>query len=262
VPLGASITQGWDIGTVENLQNGYRKSLRQELRYRGYTVNMIGSRAHGDFFDRQHEGWPGLKIDDMAQKMLPVMTSQKPNLVLILLGTNDCLQGRRENDMEYARTMKDRMRALIEKVYSINSDVTVILATLPPTTDASNEPYIQTANAGYKELAGELQGRGRKIELVDMYTTWLKPEDYSDSIHFKPQGYAKLAALFVDGLSRVEKKGWLTVPINTGIGDNAGCYPSPNGFHGPVRTQHGAEGEEHRGDGVRYCDMFGRGNDE
>ncbi|KAH3946159.1 hypothetical protein HBH70_059420 [Parastagonospora nodorum] len=262
MPLGASITQGWDIGTVESLQNGYCKPLRQELRHRGYAVNMFGSRAHGDFSDRQHEGWSGLKIDDVALKMLPVMTSQKPNLVLILLGSNDCFQGRRENNMDYVRTMKDRMRTLIERVYSTSSDVTIILAAIPPTTDAGNEPYIQTANAGYKELASELQGRGWKIELVDMYTTWLKPEDYSDSIHFKPQGYAKLAALFVDGFYRAEKKGWLTAPIDTGIGDSAGCYPGPNGFHGPVRTQLGSDGGDLRGDGVRYCDMFGRGNDD
>jgi lysophospholipase L1-like esterase len=228
VPLGASITQGWDIGTVESLQNGYRKPLRQELRHRGYAVNMVGSRAHGDFSDRQHEGWPGLKIDDVALKMLPVMTSQKPNLMLILLGSNDCFQGRRENNMDYARTMKDRMRNLIGRVYSTSSDITIILATIPPTTDAGNEPYIQTANVGYKELSSELQRHGRKIELVNMYTTWLKPEDYSDSIHFKPQGYAKLAALFADGFSRAEKKGWLTAPIDTGIGDSAGCYTDVN----------------------------------
>lgn len=240
MPLGASITQGWDVHIVQDLQNGYRKPLREKLRYRGYAVNMVGSRAEGDFSDRQHEGWPGMEINDVAVKMLPIMTTQKPNLVLILLGTNDCLQARRDKSMSYAKIMKDRMRTMIEKIYSLSLNVTIILATLPPTRDTGNEPYIQTVNAGFKQLAQELQGLGRKIELVDMYTNWLRPEDYSDTIHFKPLGYAKLAALFADGFSRVEAKGWLSVPADTSIPDNAGCYPSPGGFHGPVQTQQGS----------------------
>jgi lysophospholipase L1-like esterase len=240
VPLGASITQGWDVGIVQDLQNGYRKSLREELRHRGYAVNMVGSRSEGDFSDRQHEGWPGLEINDVAAKMIPVMTAQKPNLVLILLGSNDCFRARRQKSMEYARAMKDRMKTMIENIYSLTPNVTIILATLPPTRDAGNEPYIQTANTGFKELAQDLQREGRRIELVDMYTTWLQPQDYSDTIHFKPPGYAKLAALFAEGFSRVESKGWLTAPVDTGIPDNAGCYPSPGGFYGPIQTQQGS----------------------
>jgi lysophospholipase L1-like esterase len=116
VPLGASITQGFDANIIENLQNGYRKPLREKLRHRGYAVNMVGSRSEGDFPDRQHEGWPGLEIDNVAKKMLPVMTEQKPNLVLILLGTNDCIRAAHDKNMAYVETAKDRVRTLIEKI--------------------------------------------------------------------------------------------------------------------------------------------------
>ncbi|KAH7399037.1 carbohydrate esterase family 3 protein [Phaeosphaeria sp. MPI-PUGE-AT-0046c] len=238
--LGASITQGWNTNIPEEHQNGYRKSLRDELRHRGYPVNMVGSRANGDFKDHQHEGWPGLEIDQVAAKMLPVLTIQQPNLVLILLGTNDCNHARRDSNMEYARTAKDRMRTLINRIYSEVNTTTVILATPPAIRDSDSEFYIQTANAGYRALAEELAKAGRKIELVDMYTTWLAPEDYSDSIHFKPSGYAKIAALFADAFLRVEAKGWLSTPLLTDIPDNTGCYPDRNHFRGPVRTQQGS----------------------
>jgi hypothetical protein len=132
--------------------------------------------------------------------------------------------------MDYARSAKDRMRALIERVFTEVKNTTVVLATLPPTRDPSNEPYITAANAGFKDLANELEEKGRKIELVDMYTPRLHPEDYSDSIHFKPSGYAKLAAMFAKGFSRVEAKGWLAPPVDTHIPDSKGCYPSPEGF--------------------------------
>jgi lysophospholipase L1-like esterase len=240
VPLGASITQGWDVGIAQDLQNGYRKPLRQELRYRGYAVNMVGSRAQGDFFDRQHEGWPGLEIDQVASKMLPVLTAQQPNLVLILVGSNDCFHAERDGNMAYARATKDRMRTMIERIYYEVLNTTIILATLPPTQTLTDAPYIQAANSGYKELAHELQNQGRKIELVDMYSTWFLPQDHSDSIHFKPPGYAKIAALFARAFSRVEAKGWLSAPLITSIPDDAGCYPSPDDFNGPVRTQGGS----------------------
>jgi lysophospholipase L1-like esterase len=212
VPLGASITQGLDVGIVQNLQSGYRKPLREELRYRGYAVNMVGSRTQGDFFNNQHEGWPGFEIDQVADKMLPVLTTQKPNLVLILLGSNDCFHGKRDNNMIYVRATKDRMRKTIERIFFEVANTTIILATLPPTREATDDLWIKTTNSGYKELAQELAKQGRKIELVDLYSTWFLPEEYSDSIHFKPPGYKKMAALFASAFSQVEAKGWLSAP--------------------------------------------------
>jgi hypothetical protein len=67
MPLGASFTQGIDQSVLPVNQAGYRKLLRDQLRYWGYPVNMIGSKSNGDFRDRQHEGHPGLEIDGIAQ---------------------------------------------------------------------------------------------------------------------------------------------------------------------------------------------------
>jgi hypothetical protein len=47
MPLGASITLGY--GSTDH--NGYRKSLRQQLRYAGWQVNMIGSLRNGTMHD-------------------------------------------------------------------------------------------------------------------------------------------------------------------------------------------------------------------
>ena len=37
MPLGASITAGYK----SNPYNGYRKAFRDEMRFRGYPVNMV-----------------------------------------------------------------------------------------------------------------------------------------------------------------------------------------------------------------------------
>lgn len=47
MPLGASITQGY----LSSDNNGYRKLLREQLRYSGWPVNMVGSLADGTMLD-------------------------------------------------------------------------------------------------------------------------------------------------------------------------------------------------------------------
>jgi hypothetical protein len=48
LPLGASIT--W--GQASSDGNGYRKHLRDQIRFDGWNVNMVGSRTSGTMNDR------------------------------------------------------------------------------------------------------------------------------------------------------------------------------------------------------------------
>jgi hypothetical protein len=48
MPLGASITEG--IASSDG--NGYRKWLRSQLRWKGWKVNMVGSKQNGNMADR------------------------------------------------------------------------------------------------------------------------------------------------------------------------------------------------------------------
>lgn len=47
LPLGASITLGYKSSDG----NGYREWLRQQLRYEGWPVEMVGSRRFGNMSD-------------------------------------------------------------------------------------------------------------------------------------------------------------------------------------------------------------------
>lgn len=47
MPLGASIVQG--VQSSDN--NGFRKLLRQQLRWKGWKVNMVGTKNNGDMKD-------------------------------------------------------------------------------------------------------------------------------------------------------------------------------------------------------------------
>jgi hypothetical protein len=50
MPLGASITKG-DPASPGSNGNGYRKPLRDQLRFEGWQVNMVGSQLFGDMND-------------------------------------------------------------------------------------------------------------------------------------------------------------------------------------------------------------------
>ena len=49
MPLGASITYG-DPHPPDTGGRGYRKYLRDQIRFRGWFVNMVGSRRYGENF--------------------------------------------------------------------------------------------------------------------------------------------------------------------------------------------------------------------
>jgi hypothetical protein len=52
MPLGASITEG--VRSTDG--NGYRKYLRDQLRWKGWRVNMVGSKQNGNMADKDNEG--------------------------------------------------------------------------------------------------------------------------------------------------------------------------------------------------------------
>ena len=67
MPLGASITQG----VFSSDETGYRKSLRQQLRFDGWEVNMAGSRHNGSMSDNVRVIMIALEFRLQAQSHLP-----------------------------------------------------------------------------------------------------------------------------------------------------------------------------------------------
>jgi hypothetical protein len=100
LPLGASITQGYKFSD----KNGYHKLLRQQLRWKGWKVNMVGTKNDGDMADnvrcllldrvndadmlKDNEGHPGWTIEQVHGAWnKSSVNGLKPNLVLINAGT-------------------------------------------------------------------------------------------------------------------------------------------------------------------------------
>jgi hypothetical protein len=49
-----------------------------------------------------------------------------------------------------------------------------------------------------------------------------------------------MAAVWAAAFKQVVAKGWIITPIDTGVTDNGECYPTADGFRGPIKTQVGS----------------------
>ncbi|KAJ5359994.1 CheY-like superfamily [Penicillium concentricum] len=201
LPLGASIT--W--GTNSKSGNGYRKYLRDQLWVDGWSVDMVGTKNHGNMQDNAVEAHPGdviTQIQTAAQKSLPY----RPNVVLINAGANDC---KLRLDIPKAGA---RMRAMIEDIvhYDGMEKTTIILSTLIPSSDPQTAVSIPTVNAQYRELVTTMRKEGMSIVLAEMnppssvvahnLLSW--PRDYTtngkaDITHPNDCGYRKMARVWL-----------------------------------------------------------------
>lgn len=247
MPLGASITDGQrgDGQTTNDVShNGYRKPLRDQLRSRGYNVNMIGCVSSGQMRDRQHEGHRGFLISEVASKVSCAI-DQKPNMVLINAGTNDAIRSDQNGGASFAQGAQGRMKTMIDDILSKSDGVTVFLSTLLPNGNANANKYVNTINEGYRNLVTSYQSAGKKVQLADMNTGWITASQLPDGTHPDDAGYKKMAAVWDAAFQAAVKKNWIKDPINTGKPDDVyDCDTSPASFGDATQTQRGSGADD------------------
>ncbi|KAK2765017.1 hypothetical protein FQN54_008716 [Arachnomyces sp. PD_36] len=241
LPLGASIT--WGLKSETN--NGYRKPLRDQLRWVGWNVNMVGSKHNGEMNDDDVEARSG---DVVAQVQAASESSIRflPNVVLINAGTNDCTK----EDLYIPNVRKD-MEDLIDNLQKKIPDVTIILSTLLPTTNPISIPHLGPVNDDYRALVKERRDNGQKIVLADMNDGFLTVDDLVDGTHPNDYGYSKMASVWWDAILEAQKADFLTAPHDTPLVDDASGSTTTcdkefgSGMeHGPVETQRGSGSDD------------------
>ncbi|KAI0389958.1 carbohydrate esterase family 3 protein [Xylariaceae sp. FL0594] len=201
MPLGASIT--WGLTSPDG--NGYRKVLWDRLTAHGNQVNMVGSRRGGSMEDNDVEGWPGYLIDQVRDVAVKSVPKYKPNVILLNVGTNDCSAN---TDIPNAGK---RISTLIDDLYTGSPQVTVILSTLLARTDAAAQWCVLDVNRQYRSVAAAQRARGRHLVLVDMQPPAgpAAPSELVDGIHPTEAGYAKMAAIWYNGIAEADREGLL-----------------------------------------------------
>ena len=226
--LGDSITRGSGNG-----YGNYRRPLQSLLTKGGYAYRFVGTNTeqsqnyHGSDpeqtfspYQPEHEGYGGFRIDqiavDAAAKddggvtypgLSDILAADKPDVVLLMLGTNDVKQGYNPGGSGYAggsglvADAAQRLNALIDRLYQSRADLRVVVATIPPMGDPTKNAQVKAYNALVPQIVAAHKKQGQSILLADMDAA-LTPGDLSaDSIHPTTLGYDKMARVWSQALT-------------------------------------------------------------
>lgn len=220
MPLGASIAYGW----LSTDGNGYREDLLGLLSRGGNTdVTYVGSRHNGTMANNAVEGWPGYRIDQVWSKAKLSVPVERPNLVLLNAGTNDCAQNwnlvnttkqstvNKHFTASPADDIGTRMRLLVDDLFTWAPNTTVIMSTLIINLRPAINSRVDNANVQYNAVAAALQAEGKRVVIADMSATAGGPNASTMADHTHPNdvGYALMADKWYEAMTVAGAKGWL-----------------------------------------------------
>jgi len=187
--LGNSSTVG--VGSPGTA--GFRGPLESLLARHGIAFVMVGSQQTGppSVPDRHHEGHPGWTMAQMQPLVAGWMRAQRPDVVLLQVGTNDLNSG------VSARTTAARLDRLLDTIHGVSNAGVIVAGVWAPLRDHPR------ARADYQRLAAAVvarhERRGEAMTFVDT-STLLGPGDLFDGLHPNRNGYRKIAAVWDGGI--------------------------------------------------------------
>ena len=198
-PYGNSITQA-----ASNRQS-YRYPLWKKLIDANIAFDFVGSMNtnfggnpsrpdyKGKAFDMDHEGHWGWRADEILRDMATWLTRYTPDMVLLHIGTNDCIQGQNKD------TTLNEIRQVVGKLRNDNATVVIFLANLIPCNSASAN--VNNLNTGIRPLATQLNTASSPVIFVDQNSGINPQSDLYDGIHPGPTGEEKMAQKWFDAIN-------------------------------------------------------------
>jgi lysophospholipase L1-like esterase len=193
MPLGDSITLG--------VNGGYRNNLYTSLRQDNCGVSYVGTQSDGNtrVAAKHHEGHPRFSIGDIASSVDTWMASTQPNIILLMIGTNDTAWWTGEN----ADQIGVRHNALIEKLRTARPNAWIFVASIPPQSSAIIQPnnidralLTRQFNAVIRRNVDARAAAGQLVRFVDVNSV-LTTADLYDGIHPTEAAHAKVAQKFL-----------------------------------------------------------------
>lgn len=204
MPFGDSITQGY------NVAGGYRAPLYHLALAAKYDITFVGSASDysvpmvdGVTFPKNHEGHGGYTIEGnngIAQFVGTSIPSYKPNIITLMIGTNDI------NGNNNVADAPNRLGKLLDAIFMRDANILVVLAQIVPTASDGTNNAVRTYNAAMPNLVSTRTAKGQHIVLVDMYTAFTKDANYKqsllgDNLHPNQTGYKLMADVWFAALS-------------------------------------------------------------
>jgi len=192
--IGDSITWGQDSAPAGFLAYPIPAP---SYSYPSQILLTLGARYANQTFIVANEGWPGEMIDTGLGRLPSALTTNTPEVVLLLHGANDLLNSPSSATTVYiAGKLRDMVRASKARVAANR----VLLATFPPQFvgtpphRGAGAPFVPELN---QRIAAVALSEG--ATLVDLYAAFPaggKPYIGVDGLHPTQQGFALMAQTF------------------------------------------------------------------
>mgnify|MGYP001566606731 CR=1 FL=1 len=224
LPLGDSITAGFNDGDPSGASGGYRLPLQQLLTTGGYLMDFVGPRVDysGSMPDPEHAGYSGRRIDEIDALLGTVMGNVpdgNPDLILLMIGTNDLF-----NNFDILNAPA-RLNTLIGNIYSREPGAYLLVSTILPIDSAATPDLsadwvarVNAFNASIPYIVSNYAATGRNIALVDIHAA-LTTADLYDGVHPTTAGYGKTATAWYAGIESVTQP----VPLPSSLAMMAGA---------------------------------------
>jgi lysophospholipase L1-like esterase len=201
MPLGDSITGSTGC---------WRELLWNELIDTGYTgIDFIG-RHEGPACDAEYDddnnGVSGTRVVNLAKskKLLDWFKEDKPDIVLLHLGSNDIRHGKTTGEII------DALTVAVEQMRQVNPDVVILAARIIPMTDEPMHKKCDSCPAKVDKLNGRIPGwaadndTARSPLIVVDHTVGFDPDkDTYDGLHSDGSGAEKIAGAWYRALTDV-----------------------------------------------------------
>lgn len=194
LPLGDSITLG--VG----FNGGYRVELFRKALAASHKITFTGSMANGPatvdgvMFPKNHEGRPAWKINQLLPIIPTPALTQKPHIVLLMIGTNDVARPTGPDDLPNA---PKRLGALIDKLIATLPDALIVVSNITPMTLGGSG--VQAYNKAIPAVIDERVAAGKHVKFVDMYTGF-STTLLGDGVHPNQKGYALMAETWYNAI--------------------------------------------------------------
>ncbi|NEO35074.1 MAG: carbohydrate-binding protein [Moorea sp. SIOASIH] len=205
MPLGDSNTfglPGRDWGDTA----AYRDDLWNLLVDDSFNIDFVGPRSTGpDGFDKDNAGFGGWRIRDIANNVNGWLNTYQPDMVLLMIGTNDILKG---DDISNAPL---RLSNLIDQITNQLPNTELLVSSIPPLGTNPEQPdsdFIPTPaqqqqgidfNLSIPDIVSDKVEEDKNVTFVDVYSA-LVPSDLPDGVHPNVEGYGKVADVWYNSI--------------------------------------------------------------
>lgn len=191
MPLGDSITHGQNGSSPIG---GFRDDLADLLLDEGVNFDLVGTLNDGTSYYPYHEGHPGKTAGYLADNIMTWLNATHPDIVLLHIGTNDI-------NSNYTNTsIRDEIARLLETIWSYNSNIPILLCSLIPRDDSSNNTNTDLSRL-VEQLAAKKLAEGKLIRYVGQNEIWVVNSNWKsaylyDAFHPNNVGYHVMAEAY------------------------------------------------------------------